>query len=441
MRRYLILPLILLVGCNKDSKLREAVAVKSGTVEFPASEVKLSAALVIDGADGLTIRGNGARLRMNFEGDAAIIIRNSKNVRLENLTLVGNREGQDRRFELPPSDRAMAQFNKNNGVLVMNSQGVTLSKLTIREVVSYAVLVNASKQTQIEEVLVGDSGSLDAKGHNNATGGILLEEGCEDFLVRACKLRNVRGNGIWTHSMLRSRRNSKGIIEDNDIRYVGRDALQAGHAVDVKIRNNIGAFVGFPVEIVDVEHGAVPVAVDTAGNVENSLYEANMFEEVNGKCLDLDGFHDGEVKRNECLNRRDAGDYPVGHYGIVFNNSNPDMQSRNVKVLSNTMEGFRFGGVFVIGENHEIRDNVFRRVNLAHCNDNLAAGCLYKADEPDLLQTGIYLGKGAERPAPARGVVIEGNTVQGFKMSQHCIGFAPGVPKAGNKIGSNKCSD
>jgi hypothetical protein len=438
-----ILPALLLTlaACGKDNPVRNAFSARSGTVDLPSSEVTITAPLRIENADGLTIRGNGARLKVDFNHDAAIVIRNSNNVRLENFTLIGNREAEDRRFGLPPSDQPMARWNKNNGILVEQSTGVTLEKLTVREVVSYPILVNNSRKVTVEQVLVGDSGSLDEKDMNNATGGILFEEGCEDFTVRLCKLRNIRGNGIWTHSLLSSPRNRKGIFEENDLRYIGRDALQAGHAIDLRISGNTGAFIGYPADNVDVLHLANPVAVDTAGNVENSLYAGNQFEEVNGKCIDLDGFHDGEVRGNECVNRRAVAAYPHGHFGIVLNNSNPQMESRNIRILGNRMEGFRFGGIFLIGEGHVVRDNQFRRINLAQCNENPNFGCLYKPDEPDLLQTGIYLGKGAERPAPSRNLTIENNIVQGHKMAARCIGVAPGVVKQASKISGNQCSD
>ena len=76
----------------------------------------------------------------------------------------------------------------------------------------------------------------------------------------------------------------------------------------------------FPSDLVDVENGGTPVGIDTAGNVEQSIYEHNRFEEIDGKCIDLDGFHDGAVRGNTCINRRPPEDYPFGHFGIVFNN-------------------------------------------------------------------------------------------------------------------------
>ncbi len=149
---------------------------------------------------------------------------------------------------------------------------------------------------------------------------------------------------------------------------------------------------------------ASPVAIDTAGNVDRSVYAGNRFEEVNGKCIDLDGFHHGEVLDNACINRGSADDYPHGHYGIVFNNSNPDMQSEEVTVARNVIDGAKFGGIFVLGSRNRILGNVLRNLNLAHCNDSGAKyGCLYYSTEPDLLRSGIYLGSHAARPAPARG--------------------------------------
>lgn len=433
--------ILLLAGCSREPALREAFLARTGTVDLPANEVTLTAPLRIENADGLTIRGNGARLKAGFDGDAVILILNSKNVRIENLTLVGNREASDWRFGLPPSDQPMARWNRNNGIVIERSSEVHLEKLTVREIVSYPVLVNASRKITIEQLLVGDSGSLDEKSMNNATGGILFEEGCEDFVVRQSKLRNIRGNGIWTHSLMSSPRNRRGLFEENDLRHIGRDALQAGHAIDIRILGNTGAFIGYPAENVDMGRLATPVVIDTAGNVENSVYAGNRFEEVNGKCIDLDGFHDGEVRANECINRRAVDAYPHGHYGIVLNNSNPQMESRNIRILGNLMEGFKFGGVFLIGEGHIVRDNQFRRVNIAQCNENDKIGCLYKADEPDLLQSGIYLGRGADRPSPARNLTIESNVVQGHRMSARCIGAAPGVSKQASKISANQCLD
>ena len=41
--------------------------------------------------------------------------------------------------------------------------------------------------------------------------------------------------------------------------------------------------------------------------------------------------------------------------------------------------------------------------------------------EAEVLETGIYLGSHAEHPDPARGNLIEGNTISGWKMEARCI--------------------
>jgi hypothetical protein len=290
----------------------------------------------------------------------------------------------------------------------------------------------------VDRVKVEDSGSRNAAGRNNATGGILLEEGTENFQVTGCTLVNVRGNGIWTHSLYTSPRNRNGRIAGNNLERIGRDAIQVGHATLVRVENNTGRFIGFPADMVDVAGG--PVAIDTAGSTDHSTYQGNRFEEVNGKCIDLDGFHDGTVRANVCVNRGAASEYPHGHYGIVMNNSNPAMQSQGVRIVGNEIDGALFGGIFVIGSGNLISQNRLQRLNLARCPQNTRV-CKYATDQPDLLRSGIYLGAGAERPDPARDNVIEGNEISGFGMSAHCIAAAPGVSLAANDITRNSCKD
>jgi hypothetical protein len=58
-----------------------------------------------------------------------------------------------------------------------------------------------------------------------------------------------------------------------------------------------------------------------------------------------------------------------------------------------------------------------------------------------MLRSGIYLGRGAERPALARGNVVEGNTITGFRMRERCVGLAPGVVPGANTVRNNRCSD
>jgi hypothetical protein len=125
-----------------------------------------------------------------------------------------------------------------------------------------------------------------------------------------------------------------------------------------------------------------------------------------------------------------------------MNNSNPDMQSRNIRIVENVIDSPLFGGIFVIGTGHRIERNRLVNVDAAHCNESAAKfGCYYGTGDPDLLRSGIYLGRGADRPAPAEGNVIEGNTISGYGMEAHCIGSAPDVSAEKNEIRGNVCRE
>ena len=395
-------------------------------VQLAPGVIEIHTEMVLE--DGAEVRGAAAgstlRAAADFRGRAMIVVRGN-GVTLRDFAVDGNRDRLETRQELPPSGVPFARFTAGNGVLAEGVSQLAVRNVRFREIAGFAVLVSRSRQVAIDGVTVSDSGSRNAAGRNNTTGGILLEEGTSDFRVTRCGLRNIRGNGIWTHSLYTSARNARGALEENRFDTIGRDALQVGHATEVRVEGNTGTRIGYPEETVDVEGRAIPVGVDTAGNVDRSLYARNQFSGINGKCIDLDGFHDGEVSRNVCLN--------VGGYGIVMNNTNPDMQSRHVRIEENLLDGVTYGGIFVIGTDNAVRRNRLLNLNTAHC------GCYYTAGEPDLFRSGIYLGKGAERPAPARGNRIEENEITGFEMTRHCVGRAPDIHPEWNVVRANRC--
>ncbi len=357
--------------------------------------------------DGAELRGAAAgsvlHAAADFHGRALIVVRGN-HVLLRDFTVDGNREKLESRLGLPGYDVPFARFTPGNGVLAEGVSHLSIQNVRFREIAGFAVLVSRSHHVSIDSVRVADSGSRNAAGRNNTTGGILLEEGTSDFRVTRCELRNIRGNGVWTHSLYTSPRNARGVFAENRFDTIGRDALQAGHATEMRLEGNSGTRIGYPQDTVDAQ----PVGIDTAGNVDRSIYTRNQFSAINGKCIDLDGFHDGEVSRNVCVE--------IGGFGIVMNNTNPDMQSRNVRIEDNLLDGVKYGGIFVIGEDNLIRRNRLLNLNTEHC------GCYYTAGEPDLFRSGIYLGKGAERPAPARNNRLEENEITGYQMDRRCIG-------------------
>ena len=391
-------------------------------VQLAPGTIEIHQEMVLE--DGAELRGaaSGSVLHAaaDFHGRALIVVRGN-HVLLRDFTVDGNREKLESRLGLPGYDVPFARFTPGNGVLADGVAQLTIQNVRFREIAGFAVLVSRSRQVSIDGVRVADSGSRNAAGRNNTTGGILLEEGTSDFRVTRCELRNIRGNGIWTHSLYTSPRNARGVFAENRFDTIGRDALQVGHATEVRVEGNSGKRIGYPEDTVDAQ----PVGIDTAGNVDGSIYTRNQFTAVNGKCIDLDGFHDGEVSRNVCVE--------IGGFGIVMNNTNPDMQSRNVRIEDNRLDGVKYGGIFVIGENNVIQRNRLLNLNTAHC------GCYYTAGEPDMFRSGIYLGKGAERPAPARGNRIEENEITGYQMDRRCIGGAPSIYPNWNTLRGNRC--
>ncbi len=369
------------------------------------------------------------------------MIEGAKNVRLHDFGIEGNRETAPKTLEMAPPENYFRMWYPDNGILADRVEGLEISGVRLTHVTNFPILVSRSSGIRIAKAAVEDSGSRNAQGRNNLSGGILIEEGSTQFEVRDSVFERIAGNGLWTHSLRISPRLEGGAFIHNRFDTVARDAIQVGAASHMRVEENTGANIGYPVALVDVEHGGTPVAVDTAGNVDASVYARNRFEEVDGKCFDLDGFHDGALRGNQCVNRKPAAEYPFGHFGIVMNNTDPGMRSQNIEITGNTFDGMKFGGLFLIGSGHTVSANRFLNLNTAGCNQNPAIGCIYKADEPEMLESGIYLGRGAEHSADTRGNTIRGNTISGHGMKTHCIEAAPGVALAANTIQGNQCSD
>jgi hypothetical protein len=429
---------------NSEAQLSEALRTKTGNVTLPAGEFEIAREITLaPDAHDLTIDGAKTTIKAaaSFRGRALIVVPGGANIHIAGLVLDGNREAVARPMGLPPVETLFSRFTPNNGILAENVIGLEIANMRVNHVAGFAILVNAGRNVRIHGIDVADSGSLDAKRRNNTTGGILLEEGVSDFEVSHCRFGKISGNGIWTHSYGHSPRGSQGRIAENEFAMIARDAIQVGHATGIVVEENTGSLIGYPPAEVDIEHQAYPVGIDTGGNVDHSIYRNNHFEEIDGKCIDLDGFHDGEVSGNSCVNRSELARYPYGNHAIVMNNTNPEMQSRNVRIIGNSIDGAVFSGIFVVGARNVISGNHLAHLNLAHCNEPGPFNCLYSPAEPNLLRSGIYLAPGGQRPDPARDNIIENNTLSGFGIAQHCIVAGPGVSLKANTIRNNDCSD
>ena len=442
-----LLAAVLLAGCgSSEARLRKTLGSQTtGIIRLPRGTVEVSTELTLaPGAHDLEIVGNETRLKAadNFKGRAVLVLENAERIHLHSLDIDGNRDKLAKPLEMAPPENVFRVWYPSNGVLVNRVAGLQIERLRLTNVVNFPILVSQSNHVRICGATVEDSGSKNARGRNNLSGGILFEEGTSTFEVTESTFRGILGNALWTHSLFRAPRQQDGTFTNNHFDTVGRDAIQVGHATRVRVEGNTGVNVGFPTGIVDIENLGIPIAIDTAGNVDRSEYIGNTFEEVNGQCIDLDGFHDGAVRGNRCTNRKTAADYPHGSFAIAIGNTHPDTHSDNIELSGNIIDGSKFGALFLMGSRNRITGNQFLRMNLAGCNENAKQfGCIYKPDEPAMLESGIYVSRGAVRLEETRGNVIQGNRISGHQMKSRCIRFGPGVSPAWNTVVDNTCSD
>jgi hypothetical protein len=444
----LLVTLLVLAGCGgtAESRLRKILAGQStGLIELPTGVIEVHTELrLAPNAHDLEIIGAGTILRAadDFKGRAIFVAENSRSIHFRDFSMDGNRVRFDRPIEMAPPENAFRIFYSNGGILLDRVQGVEISQVQFAAIPGFAIVASRSSGIRIKGALVEDSGSRNAKGRNNTTGGIVIEEGSSDFQVTESRFRRILGNALWTHSLYTSPIQHDGVFSSNRFELIGRDAIQVGAATRVRVEGNTGDHIGYPPEAVDIENQGTPVAIDTSGNVDQSIYIKNKFEEVDGKCIDLDGFHDGSIVENTCTNRKSLAFYPFGHFGIVMNNTDPNMQSKNVEIRANVIDGTKFGGLFLMGGNHTIEGNSFVHLNMAKCNESAKEiGCIYKVDEPKMLESGIYLSKGVVRMEPVRKNTIRNNKISGHKMKSRCIAAGPGVRLNENSIGRNDCED
>lgn len=433
-------------GGSAEARLRADLASQStGVIHLPAAVIEISSELrLAPNAHDLEIVGAGTIFKVSdeFRGRAVFVAEGAREIRFRDFSIDGNREMFDQPREMAPPENAFRIFYSNNGILLDRVEGVVISQVRFSAIPCFAIIASRSSGIRIKSVLVEDSGTRNAKRRNNTTGGIVIEEGSFDFEVTDSQFRRIRGNALWTHSLYTSPRLRDGLFATNRFAQIGRDAIEVGAASRVRVEGNTGDHIGYPPEAVDVENQGTPVAMDTAGNVDHSTYARNKFEEIDGKCIDLDGFHDGLIAENSCVNRGTPASYPFGHFGIVMNNTDPNMHSQNIQIRGNTIDGTKYGGLFLMGSGHKVTGNSFLHLNTAGCNESAAAfGCIYKKDEPAMLESGIYLSKGVARMEAVRRNVIRGNNISGHKMGSRCIGLGPGVKAAENSIGPNSCED
>ena len=192
----------------------------TGMVRLPAGVTEISSELKLpDGAHDLTIAGGGhstLRASAGFHGRAIFSCRGCRNIHFMQFSIDGNRAALEKPLPFAPSDKTFASVFGDNGILIEETDGFTIDHVDFANIANFAAIVSHSKNVAIDHVSVKDSGSRNAKGRNNTSGGILLEEGTEQFSVTDSTFRNIRGNGVWTHSRYLAPRNRDGKILRNE---------------------------------------------------------------------------------------------------------------------------------------------------------------------------------------------------------------------------------
>ena len=367
-----------------ETKLRAALQAKTGTVALPSGIIEISREITLPGdAHDLAIRGSETTIKASaeFRGRALIVVPAGKNIAIRDLLLDGNREAFTQPVASAPSGAMLSRVIANNGIVAEGVTGLEIAQVKATQIAGFPILVNGGHNVHIHDIEITDSGSLDANGRNNGSGGVVLEEGVTDFEILHALIGKVRGNGIW----IRSADNTiaaRGRIADSEFAILARAAIEINHASAVTIENNTGHMFGFPGEETVTTGTVLPAAIVTTGAADHVAIRNNQFEQIAGRCFSLDGFNDGEVTGNQC---------------------------------SATL----FNALLIRGMANHITGNHFTDLNNAH------------RDQPESLRAGVFVAAGAS------GNTIDSNEISGYGMAQHCIG---GSAEA-NKVTKNVCSD
>lgn len=226
-----------------EAVLRKALTAKTGTVTLPPGVIEISREMVIPAdAHDLLVRAKGTTLKASaaFRGRALLYIAGGLNIRVEDLSLDGSRDAVGRMASLPPSGTMYSRGVANNGIVAEGVTGLEIARVKARNVAGFAVLVNGGLGAKLSEIEVTDSGGYNAQHRNNGAGGIALEEGLADFDVRRCLIGGIRGSAITLRNVKR------GVIQENELNVLARDAVTADHVSSVIIRNNRSREIGYP---------------------------------------------------------------------------------------------------------------------------------------------------------------------------------------------------
>jgi hypothetical protein len=383
---FLLLALPLFAQSSPETHLRTLLRAKTGVVELPSGSIEITREIVLPAdAHDLEIKGANTTLKAasSFRGRSLLSLPGGRNIKIHDLILDGNRAAFPQPVPPPQAAAMLSRIIANNGIVAENVAGLEIFRVDAKEFAGFPILIAAGSHSRIHDVRLMDSGSLDAAGHNNGTGGLVLEEGASDFEVTHALFGKIRGNGIWIRSTGTTA--AKGRIADSEFEVLARSAIEMNHASGITITGNTGHMIGFPGEEVVITGTVLPAALIASGAVDRATIQGNTFDQIAGRCMSLDGVSSSEIARNVC------GD------GL-------------------------FNALLIRGSANRVTGNRFTGMNTA------------RRDQPESLRAGVYLAGGAS------GNTVEGNEIAGYGMARHCVGGPEGV-LAANTVANNACAD
>ena len=110
------------------------------------------------GAHDLKIIGDHTTLRASgdFRGRAVLSCQGCQRIEIRDLTIDGNREALEKPMGLPASNQTFASVFPNNGMLFEDAEGVSVDRVNLINIASFAILVNHSGNVSIERVTIRD---------------------------------------------------------------------------------------------------------------------------------------------------------------------------------------------------------------------------------------------------------------------------------------------
>ncbi|MCC6262539.1 MAG: hypothetical protein IT169_03100 [Bryobacterales bacterium] len=321
-------------------------------------------------------------------------------------------------------DPMHADLLANTSITVhRGASGVLMEGVAIEYTGGYAVLVDArygdirdvtirkctlrNNRPHLFGVAAGAAQPADLR-YGAWTGGIHYQNDGRDLdfarfalrglLIEDCDFERIDGHAIWGHGYGFQTLNEDITVRGNRFEDIGLDAVQIGNTRRALVAANWMHRIGYitetdrdsprPAWYPGIREGMAdnisPVGIDTTGLVIDSVYRDNTLLSVNGTAIDLDGFTEGEVLRNEIRipGRADAyhmvldrvaefGPYTGGDRahapgnltkGINLSNTSANVPTRHVRIAENRL--FNLGGYAMLLM--DSRESIVERNEIRH---------------------------------------------------------------------------